>query len=299
MKHFFLFLLFFIPLHFFAQDYYDQFLTADAAKANKIKVQKITTYFSRYPSGFSSHRDSTALDTAVLEMHQYDQNGNIILKTYSVPLDKSNYSSHAEYFYNPDGQLTRTLFHQNDSLIDSMIVVSQPPHFVTCDYYQSYRVIHDIEGDSVLIEKRISGHDTIIHTHKLINRDHRSHWDDEFTDDYNHKTIHRDTIRRVDSCTFYNEKGKIILTIVDRYDSLNHVTCSDYYNRRDPDFRIYSTRYNGKNNMTTYMPANKKGKLTYRIIRIYDSQGLLSEVKHIPVQKRIPITDIKFDYTHY
>ncbi|HET6992765.1 MAG TPA: hypothetical protein VFJ43_15635, partial [Bacteroidia bacterium] len=287
-------------LPFFAQqNNYGHSFSSSSAKAHAIRSQKTTTFFSVFPSGLSSKRDSLKLDTAVVETQQYDTNGKILKKTYDVKIDKSRYATRSDYFYSSEGHLSYAVTHEGNVTVDSMVMLNQPSPYSSIEFHPDRKLIYERKGDSLLIEKRISGNDTIVHQTKFIENDSRTHWDDEYSGHYAKRIIHSDKIHTVDTCTFYNDKGKIILSIVDHYDNQDHVIVSEYYNYRDKNCSIYSTRYSDKQNMTVYLPANRKGKLTYTIRKTYNAQGLVSEIKHIPVKKRVPITDIKIEYEYY
>jgi hypothetical protein len=298
MKHILLFLLF-IPLPFFAQNFGDPSASSDVIKTSKIEAQTITTFFGAYSSGLSSKRDSSRLDTAIIEKRQFDENGNTLHLNYTTRIDKAHYNLQTDFEYKSEHQLSYAITHENGSFLDSSIVTGTFPDYTSIDYYNDHKIIYEHKGDSLLIEKRITGNDTIVHKRTLTEYANRTHWDDEYSGSYAKKIIHTGSGYRQDTCTFYNEKGKIILIIVDHYDMQNRVIRSDYYNYTDKNFRIYSAPYSEKLSMSIYMPTDRKGNLTYSIRRTYNDLGLITEVKHIPVKKRIPITDLKYAYSYF
>ncbi|MBI3509286.1 MAG: hypothetical protein HY064_01380 [Bacteroidetes bacterium] len=285
----------FIPAHFFAQVYgTDVRYASDYVKKNNIGEQKTTVLVTYYKK--RSQRDSTLLDTAVIQTGKYDKNGNIASADYRSILDKANYHSHSDYFY-LNGKLTKSVTKENDVFSDSTLFFNSGN--TDYSYRPGYLVIHERYGDTLLVEKRITGNDTVIHRHTEPSEKNKTHWDEEYTGAYSSRIIHSDSLHHCDSCFFYDEKSKLILTIIDYYDKQGRVTCSDYYNRGVKNLLIYSARYNLNYNMATYIGRNKNGERSCRITRSYNEKGQLTEIKHTPSKQSQGITDIRYSYKYY
>ncbi|MEO5644514.1 MAG: hypothetical protein ABIQ40_02320 [Bacteroidia bacterium] len=286
MKHILLFLLF-LPPHFFAQVQHDCSLPDYVAKSEKIKSVTATTLFI-------AARDNKP-DTGSVTLEEYDRNGNITLRDYHNTLDKNNYESRSEYFYK--GNMKRVTVQYENGLITDSIVFTTSTFYI--NYYpgKNKYVRHEIK-DSILTETAISGTDSTIHTHKVETRQDNVYDDDFYPGAYARKISIYDSIKKVDSCIFLDKKGKRILSIVNQYDNFNHVIESDYYNKKDKNYRIYSERYNPKMNMVINMPRHKFTR-TYQVNREYDNKGLMITEKRISSRKSDPVIVINYAYTYY
>ncbi|MDQ3110015.1 MAG: hypothetical protein M3R17_08980 [Bacteroidota bacterium] len=274
-----LFFLLFFPTVFFAQvkPQDESFLTKEEVAANKIKTVKITTLFI-------TSRDKTP-DTATTEIQQYDVNGNMRLKTYFVSLDNSNFSQRTATEYN-NGALSRIVNYENDSMIDST-VYSDQSHYVTYRKWPGKFVRREVNGDDIT-ETGISGKDTVVRKWKSGESDVQP------------PIKNTDSFARADTSFVYNYKGKRELMIVNRFDSLNHLVNSDYYNYSDKNYLIYSARYTEKMNMVFYAPISRKGKRSYQVSRKYNANGLLSE-KRLESSKKgkanpVVVTNVEYSY---
>jgi hypothetical protein len=286
MKHILLFLLF-LPLQFFAQVQPDRILPDYTVRSEKIRSVKATTLFI-------AARDNKP-DTGVVAMEEYDKKGNIIHSDYHNTLDKNNFKSRTEYSYKADQR--RVTVHYENGLVTDSTVFTSPAYYI--NYYPQTKryVIHEIK-DSILTETAISGTDTVVHKNKIKAPEKNSYGNDLYPNVYAKEISIYDSINKIDSTNFLDKKGEQILSIVNHYDNSHHLIKSDYYNRKDKNYRIYSACYNSKMNMTFYMPADKTSR-TYQVIYEYDGKGMVVTEKRISSRKGDPVIVINYEYSYY
>jgi hypothetical protein len=270
-----------IPLHFIAQVQDDSLVYQRDILSNKIKTVTINTFFI-------SGRD-TGPDTASTETRQYDANGRILHIDYHVSIDKNNYTKHTDFFYNESGELRRIISNSANTRIDSTVYFN-PQHYVEYINYPGKQIARELNKEDMTVTE-ISGKDTVVKKWKSVNAD------DKAT-----AVINNGKYERTDTSYLCDNNGGHTMMMLEKYDSLNHLINTDYYNFKSDNPVIYSACYNDRLNMTFYIPKSKKGKISYYVSRKYGANGLLTEKKFVSTKKQgkqNPVIVMQLEYSYY
>lgn len=288
MKHKLL-ILFLMPVSLFAQISVDGLFPKNVAESEKIKSVQATAIFIT-----SNDRDKP--DTGMVEIQQYDVYGNMIQRDYSCILEKNHFTMKSIYSYQQHDQLSRIVKYENGVIIDSTLINS-PTSSVRYAISEGKRIIHT-RNDSISNETIISGTDTIVRKNKIVSSKQEEQKDDFYSGKFEKKILVHDSIHHIDSIAYLDKNGECILIVLNSYDNMDRLLSTDYYNKQNKSFSIYSPRYNSKMNMIFYVPVNKTN-VSYQIIREYNERGLLSKVTRISSKKGNPRIVTYYDYSFY
>jgi hypothetical protein len=270
-----------LPARFIAQVQDDSLIYQHDILDHKIKTVTITTLFI-------NNRDPKP-DTATTETRSYDMNGRLLQVIYHVSIDKNNYTKRTDYFYNDNGKLRRIIYNGDNTLTDSIVYFSAQ-HYVEYKNSTGQRVQREVNGEDIS-ETKISGKDTIVRKWKFVQGNDRAQ-----------VVIKDGKYERTDTTYLYDNNGNHTMMMIDKYDSLNRLVNTDYYNYKFYNSVMYSACYNDRLNMTIYSPKSKNGKSSYSVSRKYGANGLLAEKKIVPAKKQnrqSPVIVMELVYSYY
>ncbi|HTL83531.1 MAG TPA: hypothetical protein VL651_17565 [Bacteroidia bacterium] len=271
------------PLH--------NYLDSDFVVQHRIKSVKVVTLFSAY-------KDSSKFDTGAVYIQDYDPRGRITSDDYRSVIDKSTYRSKENFDYHTSDKMYSRIEITDGLKYDSTFYFSET-HYLRTDFSSGTIVIHELQNDSVMKETRISGTDTSTHLSKYKIKEQRDHFDWEYSGSYASRGIRHNTAQHIDTCFFYDEKGKLKMKIVDHYDSAGNVTLTEYFNAGDPDAKGFYARYNEKMNMTDWIPVKKKGAWSYSTYSSYYDNGLLKEKNMKSASWHFTPVYVRYFYEYY